>query len=375
MPELVSSPLRQFHQDSGAKFIDFAGWELPLVFPAGSRAEHHAVRRSGGVFDVSHMARFWISGPGADAFMHLAASAPLLKLSQGFGTYLLLLAGDGGIIDDAYAFRLPEGWYLVSNGATRTEVATHLQELAETAEVTRAGGVAVEDRTRQTFMVAVQGPMILPFLSAEIAALGGIARNEIRDLDWNGNHLRISRTGYTGEDGVEIAGDEGSALDLISLLMQRFRRTGAELQPCGLASRDSLRFEAGFHLYGTDMDRSTSPVEVSLKWVCDLKDPDHQFHGRAALEQRLETDPRRMALLVLDESGVPRHGYPVLKGDRRVGEVTSGMYCPTIDVYAANVLVERDAATRDGELSVDIRGRARSGHVTRRPLYQAAYRE
>ena len=374
MPELLSSPLGPFHRDSGAKIIDFAGWELPLTYQAGARAEHAAVRQAAGVFDVSHMARFRISGPGADALMHLAASAPLLQLDPGFGSYLLFLAEDGGIVDDAYAFRMGNHWHLVSNGATRADVSAHLLDLAKDSMVQSLGGAEVVDRTRDSFMLAVQGPLVLPFLESEIGMLSGIARNEIRDVEWGGYTLRISRTGYTGEDGVEITGEAGDALAVLALLQGRFGRTSVALQPCGLAARDSLRFEAGFHLYGTDMDRSTSPVEVSLKWICDLKNPDHRFHGRPALERRLESDSRRLALLVLDENGVPRHGYAVLQGGRPVGEVTSGMYCPTIGVYAANVLVERNAARRDTELAVDIRGRERSGHVVRRPLYRAAYR-
>ncbi len=374
MPELMSSPLSRFHRESGAKLIDFAGWELPLTYLSGARAEHLAVRQAAGVFDVSHMARFRISGPGADALMDLAASAPLLQLAVGMGSYLLFLAEDGGIIDDAYAFRMADHWHLVSNGATRAEVTAHLSELSRHPAVAQAGGAEIVDRTRETFMLAVQGPRVLPFLESEIEDFSGTQRNEIRDTIWEGHELRISRTGYTGEDGVEIAGDAESALAVLSLLQERFSGTGAALPPCGLAARDSLRFEAGFHLYGTDMDRSTSPVEVSLKWICDLKNPDHQFHGRPVLERRLEKDSRRLGLLVLQESGVPRHGYPVLLGGRRVGEVTSGMYCPTIGVYAANVLVERGAARRDTELAVDIRGKARSGQVVRRPLYRAAYR-
>ena len=345
--------LNETHRASGAKMVDFGGWDMPLNY--GSQIEeHHLVRRDAGMFDVSHMTVVDLHGAKTRGFLRrlLANSVDKLK-TPGKALYSCMLNERGGVIDDLIVYFLSEDFFrLVVNASTRDK------DLAWIEKQATAFDVKVTERPELS-MIAVQGPnareKVLGLLTADTRAkaakLGKFVAVE-------GDGLFIARTGYTGEDGFEIIVPEADAVSLWK------RLEGAGVKPAGLGARDTLRLEAGMNLYGQDMDEDVSPWEAGLAWTVS-HDEGRDFIGRAALEkQKAEGVKRKLVGLVMDDKGVLRHGQRVETpaGD---GEILSGGFSPTI---GQSIAFARVPAGAGGELKADIRGKLVPVRIVKYPF-------
>ena len=326
----------------------FAGWSMPLHY--GSQiAEHHAVRKAAGMFDVSHMAITDVAGEDALAFLNRVFANDPAKATPGKAVYGVFLNADGGVIDDLIVYGLDDGWRLVTNAATRETVRGWLQAQAGPYDV------ALNERD-DLAMIAVQGPDAL-------ATLHGATGLDAVPLPRFGTQRReewlVARTGYTGEDGVEIMLPNEQAGDLWRRLSE------AGVQPAGLAARDTLRLEAGLNLYGNDMDETTTPLESNLGWTVAWEPQERLFLGREALErQRAEKPARVLRGIVLDGRGVMREGSRV-HTNAGVGVVTSGTFSPTLGYSIGLVRVPRGSK---GECIIELRGKPATARLVKPPF-------
>jgi len=348
------TPLHAVHVESGAKMVEFAGWELPIRY--GSLVEeHHAVRRRAGMFDVSHMTVVDLQGPGTrDGLRRLLANDVDKIREQGQAIYGCMLDDDGGILDDLISYRLEDDFYrLVVNAATRQADLDWMRE--------RLAGFDVEIVERDDLaMIAVQGPDAVGHVVELLGVPALEALKPFRSLTHG--DLFIARTGYTGEDGCEIVLPGELAPELWRGLTER------GVVPCGLGARDSLRLEAGLNLYGQDMDTTTTPLESNLAWTVAFEPGDRDFIGRRALErQKAEGVARKLVGLVLGSGGIPRAGARVLTeaGD---GVVTSGGFGPTVE---RPVAMARLPANAGDSVAVELRGRQLPARVVKLPFVRA----
>jgi aminomethyltransferase len=345
--------LYDLHLAAGARMVDFGGWDMPVGY--GSQIEeHHAVRRDAGMFDVSHMCAVDLRGAGVRPLLLRLLANDVGRLTlPGKALYSCMLRPDGGVIDDLIACYLDEKWFrLVVNAGTADK------DLAWIKEHARQIGVAVVPR-RDLAIIAVQGPNaraktipLLPEASRGGASALGSFFGASCD-EWF-----VSRTGYTGEDGFEVALPSEAAADFWNAL------AAAGVARCGLGARDTLRLEAGLNLYGSDMDETTTPLESGLAWTVVL-DGNRDFIGKAALEkQRAEGKARKLTGLLLLERGVLRSHQKVFSGAGE-GEVTSGTYSPTLERSIGFV---RLPAAADGTVEVDIRGKRSPARLVKPPF-------
>ena len=340
--------------------IDFGGWEMP-VFYTGIGEEHRAVRSSAGIFDVSHMGQLALSGPDARDVLQHAYSNDIDRLDVGRGQYSLLTNDGGGIVDDLIVYRLAEDEYLTVVNAGNTQAAyDHL--LPDTVD----RDVVYEDRSAATGMVALQGPEALAVLARSWGegspALDTLERFAIVTADVAGVSCLVVRTGYTGEDGVEIMTPAERIGEVFDALLDDERVT-----PCGLGARDTLRLEVCYPLHGHDITSETNAIEAGLGWVCAL---DTGFRGSDVLRATKEQGPKRklVAFRVVDRA-IPRQGFALFAGEREVGEVTSGTMSPSLDLGIGLAYVEVGSAGDGTRLELDVRGRRRDVEIARKPLY------
>jgi aminomethyltransferase len=352
---LRQPPLHGVHADRGAEFTDFGGWEMPVEFDSIT-AEHHAVRESVGVFDVSHMGEVTVSGPDAAELTDRLVTNDVAGMAVGRAKYAGITAEDGTLIDDTVVYRRDDAEFLfVPNAGHDTEAydrwVTHRDEWGVDA--------AVENRTGEYAMFAVQGPDAVD-LAAAVGEPGiaELSRFGAGTFDVAGVESWVARTGYTGEDGVEVV----LPADQAGTVWAAF---AGEAQPCGLGARDTLRLEAGLLLSGQDFDPAENPrtpYEAGIGFAVDL---DGEFVGRDALAEQHERGvEERIVGLRLLERGVPRHGYPIASPDGdRLGTVTSGTMSPTLGEPIGVGYVPVEYADRGTELAVEIRGRAKKAKV------------
>ena len=376
--------LYEEHKKLGASFTDFGGWQMPLKYES-ELAEHHTVRNAAGLFDLSHMGEVWVTGPDAAAFLDYALVGKISAMAVGKAKYSLICNEDGGIIDDLITYRLPspadtgEGstdrFLVVPNAGNATTVATALAE--------RAAGfdVAVNDVSAETSLIAVQGPkaeeLLLRLVPAAqhslVTGLGYYAAVEVPILVAGaGQELLLARTGYTGEDGFEIfvPNDDAAALwqAIVAIADE------GELVPAGLASRDSLRLEAGMPLYGNELSLESEPFAAGLGPVVALS-KEGDFVGKAALAARKEagagsTTGRRLVGLKGLGRRAGRGHYPVLKDGNVVGEVTSGQPSPSLGYPVAMAYVDVELTEPGTALDIDLRGKAEPFEVIALPFYK-----
>jgi glycine cleavage system T protein len=358
------SPLYTWHAERGARIAPFASWDMPIQYAAGPLEEHRAVRRSVGLFDISHMGRFQVLGAGATAFLDSILSSSMASLAPGGARYALILAEDGGVLDDLFVYRLEDSWLLVVNAANAESDLARLRALAP-------AGILVNDISPGTAMIAVQGPRAIELLDAlSGGALGPLPRNAWTRVELVELGCMACRTGYTGEDGAELIVQAALARELWDALMEEGARSGIEVLPIGLAARDSLRFEAGMPLYGHELSASIDPLSAGLSWACDFS---KDFTGRAALDAIRAAGPERRLRTLRVEGGVPRQGTPILDASgRSVGEAVSGMFCPSLGIYACNAFLPVNLDAKG--LGALIRSSVRPAEIVARPLYQPAYR-
>ena len=349
-----TTPLNAVHRQAGARMVDFGGWDMPLHY--GSQIEeHHAVRRDAGLFDVSHMRAVDVTGAGARDFLRGALANDVARLSQpGKALYSCLLDEHGGVIDDLIAYRFADDDFrLVVNAGTAEGDIAWLEALQAKSDR------AVELRVRDDLaMIAVQGPMARERVWQAMPAWRALSEHALPFVGVRQGQTLIARTGYTGEDGFEIAVPAVEAVALWRAMV------AAGVRPCGLGARDTLRLEAGMNLYGQDMDRNTRPWDAGLGWTVDLRER-RDFVGRAALEQA----PRPhvfLGLVLLDRGGVLR-AHQKVRTARGEGEVTSGTFSPTLAVPIA--LARLPAGTLPGEtVQVAVRDRQLAARVVKPPF-------
>lgn len=373
------SPLDEVHRAAGASFTDFAGWQMPVRY-SSDLAEHHAVRERAGLFDLSHMGEIVVFGPDAGAALDAALAGKLSAIAEGQAKYSLLLAADGGIVDDLVVYRTGADRYLVvANAANRDVVAAELRER------TSAFDAEVFDESDDVALIALQGPDALAVLQ-ETPGFGVEGPgNDDEDFDARVAELKyyrsfpatfedqpvlVARTGYTGEDGFELY----VAPDRAPRLWEALRETGgSRVVPCGLASRDTLRLEAGMPLYGHELTTETLPVQAGLGRVVALS-KEGDFIGRAAVERGPGEDARVLVGLAAEGRRAPRAGYEVYDGDGAdasvVGVITSGALSPTLGHPVAMAYVAPAAAETGTALFVDVRGARVPASVVNLPFYR-----
>jgi aminomethyltransferase len=350
-PTLKRTPLYAAHVDAGAKLVPFAGWEMPVQYGDGIRAEHAAVRTAVGVFDVSHMGEVEISGPDAEAFLQHVYSTDVSRLSVGGAQYALLCNEDGGVRDDLFTYRLAPDRYL-----TVTNAANHDDDFAWIAGHTAGFDVEVSDVADEYAMLAVQGPVARELVQS-IADSPLPARMQAAKRIVLGHEALVCGTGYTGEDGVELLLHPDDAPAIWDELLRR----GAV--PCGLAARDTLRLEVCFHLYGNDLSTDRNPIEAGLGWACR---EETGFIGSLAIgAARADGTEQKLVAFRIDGPGIARQGNPVVGG----GEVTSGTMSPSLGIGIGMAYVPAERATVGQTFEIDVRGKRRTAVVAKKPLY------
>jgi aminomethyltransferase len=347
---LRRTPLFERHEAAGAKLVPFAGWEMPVQYDS-VKDEHLAVRSAAGVFDVSHMGQIETSGPDAAAFLQRVLSNDVAKVAVGGAQYALLCREDGGVLDDLFSYRVePDRWLTVTNAANHAKDLAWLQRHAAGFDVT------VADRADAYAMLAVQGPLAREIVGA-ISDSAPPARMTIAGRRVAGAEALVCGTGYTGEDGVELLLEPAHAPRVWDELVRRGAR------PAGLAARDTLRLEAGYHLYGNDLMESRGPIEAGLGWACK---EETGFIGADAVRAVREAGPAERLVAFVMASGIARQGNPIVGG----GEVTSGTMSPSLGVGIGMGYVPADRAAAGTRLEIDVRGRTREATVRPRPLYR-----
>ncbi len=359
---LRHTPIFEEHRALGAKLVPFAGYEMPVQYPAGILEEHAAVRKAAGLFDVSHMGEVFIQGPDALALVQHLMTNDASKVAVGQAQYSVMCQEDGGAIDDCIVYRFADHWMIVVNAANRAKDVAWIEAAARGRDVT------VNDRSDEIALLALQGPKAQAVLSRLTDAdLDAIRYYHFAEGAVDGTRAVISRTGYTGEDGFELYVEAAAGAQLWRRILEVGQTDGT--LPVGLGARDSLRLEMGYALYGNDLDESHSPLEAGLGWVVKLDKGD--FSGRAALQKMKDNGVReRLVGFTLKERGFPRHGYVICHQGEPVGEVTSGIHSPSLGIGVGMAYVATEAAKPGTSIEVMIRDRAVAGEVVRPPFYK-----
>ncbi len=368
VPERLS-PLHQIHVDGGASFTDFAGWQMPVSY-GSDLAEHHAVRNAAGIFDISHMAEIGVTGTEAIQFLEYALAGKMSNLALMQAKYSLLLNEHAGIIDDLIVYHNAEGEYLLVANAGNHDVVVD-----ELTARSKGFDVQVTDHSDETSLIAVQGPRAREILEATEGLDVMEGQQSLADLKyyWStgatfaGDSVFVARTGYTGEDGFELYVNSASAV----ALWQALRKAGEPLGliPAGLASRDTLRLEAGMPLYGHELGVDIRPAQVGLGRVVHFT-KESDFVGRAAAEAGLQEGARILVGLTSEGRRAGRAGYGLISGDSVVGEITSGALSPTLGHPIAMAMVDPQFAEAGTVLDIDVRGSRIPATVTALPFYK-----
>jgi aminomethyltransferase len=349
----------QIHHQLGAKIVPFAGYEMPIQY-TGIVEEHKKVRTAVGVFDVSHMGEFYVTGKNAGAFLQNITVNDVTKLTPGRVQYSAMCYEDGGIVDDLLVYQLsPEEYMVVVNAANLDKdfawMKSHLQE-----------GVSFIDRSDETSLLAIQGP----FSEKTLQKLTSVRLSDIQYYHHAkgtvaGIDMIISRTGYTGELGYEIYFPAAHSEKIWNAVSDAGREFG--IAPIGLGARDTLRLEMGYCLYGNDIDQSTNPIEAGLGWITRVG--KGSFIGKTVIEKTKNEGLKRMLVgMQIEERAIPRHGYSIYKKNAAIGTVTSGCFSPSLEKGIAMGYVPKDLSTAGTELEIEIRGALKIANVVQLPF-------
>ena len=365
------TPLYDEHVRLGAKMVSFAGWLMPVQYTSIVE-EHRAVRNDVGIFDISHMGQFIVDGAGAREWLNTMLTNNIDKLDVGMGQYTFLLNERGGIIDDLIVYRIGEQKFLLVVNAARTSedfawLQKHLP--AVEAAVSAAKEIRLTDRSKDFGGVAIQGPHIGELFHALFGE--GVVlppRNAIVDLPFDETKASVARTGYTGEDGIEVFFHVSDAAKFWNSAIEKGKPLG--IKPCGLGARDTLRLEMCYPLNGSDLSPERNPIGAGLGFFVDLSKPD--FIGRDALLKIKENGPReKLVPFRMKEKGPPpRPHYAVLHNGERIGEVTSGTLSPTLNWGVGMAYVSAAHAKIGAALDIEIRGQKFPATIEKKPLYK-----
>jgi len=354
MSELNRTPLYHQHVQAGALMVDFAGWEMPLHY--GSQIdEHHNVRQESGMFDVSHMGLIDITGHDACYFLRHLLANDIQKLTPGKALYTCMLNNEGGVIDDLIAYELKENEYrLVVNAGSRAKVSAWIQQ-----EIERYDAWMVE--RNDLTLIAIQGPQAIKHVAKVLDPALEKQINQLKPFHFiEHQDLIIARTGYTGEDGVEIM----VPAQKVEKLWKALIKSG--VKPCGLGARDTLRLEAGLNLYSADMDETTTPLESNLAWTVSWQDAGRDFIGKDALQKQLTQGVKsRLVGLCMQERGVLRSHQKVFFADNGEGVITSGGFSPTLGMAIALARIPVEAGNK---ATVERRGKEVPVEIVKPPF-------
>jgi aminomethyltransferase len=362
---LKRTPVHDRHLALAAKMVPFGGWDMPVQY-SGIIEEHQAVRQAAGLFDVSHMGEFRVTGPGAQAFVQQVVANDIAKLAPDQALYTQFIRPDGGTVDDLLVYRLADAGYLLVVNASNIEKDWAWLQSHQPADVT------MTDESDDTAMLALQGPKAEAILAT---VFDGPALSGLKGFHWTegtvkGIPVRVARTGYTGEDGFEVFSSASQGGALWDALLEAGREAG--LKPAGLGARDTLRLEAGLPLYGHELTDTISPVMAGFGWSVKLGKGD--FIGRSALERQKAGElTHKVVGLKMAGRQIAREGYPVLQNGREVGKVLSGTFSPTLQAPIATALVETAALASGDELSIQIRTQQHPAHVVPMPFYRRSH--
>jgi aminomethyltransferase len=364
MSDLLEGPLAQRHRELGATFAEFGGWLMPVSY-AGTVAEHTATRNTVGLFDVSHLGKALVKGPGAAAFVNSALTNDLNRIQPGKAQYTLCCNESGGVIDDLIAYYVSsDEIFLVPNAANTAAVVAALKDAAPV-------GITITDEHRSYAVLAVQGPRSTEVLT-ELGLPTDMDYMGYADAAFDGVPVRVCRSGYTGEHGYELLPPWDSAGVVFDALLGAVKRADGQL--AGLGARDTLRTEMGYPLHGHELSADISPLQARCGWAIGWK--KDAFFGRDALLAQKEAGPPRLLRgLRAVGRGVLRPDLNVLDGDTAVGATTSGTFSPTLKIGIALALIDVDAGVQDGQhVTVDVRGRGIECEVVKPPFVEAKTR-
>ncbi len=366
---LKKTPFHDLHTDRGARFVDFAGWEMPLHY-GSIIEEHHRVRKGSGFFDVSHMGRIRIGGRHARKFLEHVMTRRVSDMKEKTCRYSFICGADGGVIDDVVVYRFADDWLVVCNASNREAVMKHLHEAV--GERT----VKIEDETETTAMIAVQGPKTMDIVgkfSSEVPTLKNwsFCMKNLLILK-----MSISRTGYTGEDGIEIILGAKMAPMAVKLLLKENADADQSIAPTGLGARDTLRIEAGLPLYGHELRRDLNPLASGMTFAVSMDKPTPEgepepFIGHTALAKIAESGPdQQLVGLLVQGRRTPRQGMSVQRDGQAIGEITSGCMSPTLDQPIAMAYVKRDSCAAGDAVQVVLGSTTVDTQVTTLPFYR-----
>jgi len=389
------TPLFDSHCTLGARCIDFGGWEMPVQYE-GIAAEHHAVRKAAGLFDISHMGEIAVGGPHAAVFLDHALTNTATALALGEAQYSIMCNDQGGVIDDLYVYRIANEVFLLMVNATRIEADRHWLEFVRSSR-REDRTVKIDDQSEQTGALALQGPATALFIDTLFSEEGlisvkhptDLSKNQIDAFPFGGGEVFVARTGYTGEDGFEIIAPNKLLASLWDQLLEIGRPHG--IQPAGLGARDTLRLEMGYPLYGHEISEDITPIEAGLSFFVKL-DKD-AFVGRSALARQKENGPERklVAFKMTGKSPPPRQGYEIFVDEEElihrdvwawgpdglrheqdepmIGAVTSGTQSPSLGCGIGMALIQSKHAQPSKAINIQIRKNFYQSIVCKKPVY------
>jgi aminomethyltransferase len=370
------TPLFEEHVRLGAKIVSFAGWRMPVQYTSIVE-EHQAVRTNVGIFDISHMGQLIVDGAGARDWLNTMLTNNVEKLDVGMGQYTFLLNERGGIIDDLIVYRVGEQKFLLIVNAARTD--EDFAWLHEHLKVAHASGLpevegasetlALLNRSRDFGGLAIQGPRVGELFHALFGQGVDLpSRNAIADFRFDGTTVSVARTGYTGEDGIEVFFHTNDAVKFWNSALEKGKPFG--IKPCGLGARDTLRLEMCYPLNGSDLSPERNPIEAGLGFFVDLTKPN--FIGREVLLETKEKGPReKLVPFRMKEKGPPpRSHYAVFENGERIGEVTSGTLSPSLNWGVGMAYVSAARAKIGAQIDIEIRGQKFPATIEKKPLYK-----
>jgi aminomethyltransferase len=371
------TPLYDEHVRLGAKIVPFAGWLMPVQY-VSIVEEHQAVRNNVGVFDISHMGQLIVEGSGAREWLNTMLTNNIDKLDDiGTGQYTFLLNERGGVIDDLIVYRIEEQKFLLVVNAARTDedfawLQKHIKEGRSSngfsGGLETAASYKLSNRSANFAGVAIQGPRVAELFPALVGDIDLPPRNQIVDLAFDGTNISVARTGYTGEDGVEVFFRASDAVKFWNAALEKGKPLG--IKPCGLGARDTLRLEMCYPLNGSDLSPQRNPIEAGLGFFVDLT--KLKFVGRDALLQTKENGPQeKLVSFRMKEKGPPpRPHYGVFQNGERIGEVTSGTLSPSLNWGVGMAYVSASHAKIGGEIDIEIRERKFAATIEKKPFYK-----
>ena len=373
---LQRTPLFAAHQKLGGKLIEFGGWEMPVQY-SSITDEHLCVRKSAGIFDISHMGEICVSGPSAEQFLNHTLTNNIAKLAVGQGQYTLMCNERGGVVDDLYAYRLADEEFLLIVNASRIDADWDwVQDQYDSGAV--SGEIRLRNCSEEFGAVAIQGPRVVEFIN-EIVPGGSISgtfvtkatdlkKNELGAFMFESSSVYVCRTGYTGEDGFEIVAPAG----IIEAVWTRALAVGhiGCLQPAGLGARDTLRTEVCYPLYGHELDENTTPIEAGVGFFVALD--KGEFIGRGVLaDQKANGTKKKLAAFKMTEkSAPPRPHYPIWANGAKVGEAVSGTQSPSLSLGIGLGYVPPALAKPGTKIEIEIRGKLFAAEVVAKPIYR-----